>query len=334
MARSAATAPAWRQPLAWWRARWARWWQARTPPSDRLRLTQHNVYILPTRPGLMLAATLLVLLLASINYQLNLGFALTFLLAGSALASMHVGHANLRGLNLQLLPPAPAFAGQTLWLELALGAEDTRARHAIGVAAAPAGPWAWGHLPARAQRVRRVAHPPLARGRRALAALTVESRFPMGCFRVWSLWQPASTVLVYPAPEPQAPPLPGQQGAGEAGAVARAPASAEPPEDLRPYRSGDPLRQVLWKKAARLPDSGPEQWVSRERPGALRQRLWLDLVATGCTDREAALSRLCAWLLQAEQQGLDYGLRLPGLALAPDHGPAHQRRCLEALALC
>ena len=49
----------------------------------RQLLTQRNVYILPTRAGWMFALTLLVLLVASINYQLNLGYVLTFLLAGS-----------------------------------------------------------------------------------------------------------------------------------------------------------------------------------------------------------------------------------------------------------
>ena len=33
-----------------------------------------------------------MLLLASINYQLNLGYILTFLLAGSGIVSMHVTH--------------------------------------------------------------------------------------------------------------------------------------------------------------------------------------------------------------------------------------------------
>ena len=41
--------------------------------------------------------TLLVLLVASINYQLNLGYVLTFLLAGSAVVGMHVCHGTLRG---------------------------------------------------------------------------------------------------------------------------------------------------------------------------------------------------------------------------------------------
>ena len=50
----------------------------------------------------ILAGALLVLLLASINYQLNLGYVLTFLLAGSGVVSMHLTHATLRGLTLRL----------------------------------------------------------------------------------------------------------------------------------------------------------------------------------------------------------------------------------------
>ena len=41
-----------------WRARLRAWWQSRLPLTDTLLLTQRNVYILPTRAGWMLAATL------------------------------------------------------------------------------------------------------------------------------------------------------------------------------------------------------------------------------------------------------------------------------------
>jgi len=51
-------------------------------------------------------------------------------------------------------------------------------------------------------------------------------------------------------------------------------------------------------------------------------------------DLEHKLSRLCAWVLQADRLGSDYGLRLPSLAVAPGAGEAHRRACLEALALC
>ncbi len=84
-------------PAAAVRARIDGWFLSRRPPSDIVELTQRNVYIVPTRAGWMLAATLLVLLIASINYQLNLGYLLTFMLAGCVAVGMHVGHATLRG---------------------------------------------------------------------------------------------------------------------------------------------------------------------------------------------------------------------------------------------
>ena len=92
-------------PFSLVRRRFRQWWQARLPLTDTLTLTQRNVYILPTRPGFMLGLTLLLLLVASINYQLNLGYLLTFLLAGSAVVGMHVCHATLRGLTLNLMAP-------------------------------------------------------------------------------------------------------------------------------------------------------------------------------------------------------------------------------------
>ena len=49
---------------------------------------------------------------------------------------------------------------------------------------------------------------------------------------------------------------------------------------------------------------------------------------------EHKLSRLCAWVVNADKQNVDYGLRLPGLEIKPGRGEAHKKRCLEALALC
>ncbi|MGH8821536.1 MAG: DUF58 domain-containing protein, partial [Rhodoferax sp.] len=89
-------------PIAFVRARVHSWWQSRLPLTDTFTLTQRNVYILPTRAGFMLGATLALLLVASINYQLNLGYLLTFLLAGSAVVGMHVCHGTLRGITLSL----------------------------------------------------------------------------------------------------------------------------------------------------------------------------------------------------------------------------------------
>ena len=311
-------------------------WLARLPRTDQLLLTQRNVYILPTSAGWMLALTLAVLLIASINYQLNLGYLLTFLLAGSAAAGMLVGHANLRGLALQLQPPAPVFAGQRCALRITLDNPGARARHGIALAVTQEldGPpqWAWTDVPAQASAVVELAFVPRQRGWNALPRVTAETRFPLGSFRAWSYWRPATQLLVYPEAEAAPPPLPPAraQGTGRAGTRA---AGSEEFDGVRAYRRGDPLKQVVWKKAAQAWATG-NSLVSRDRPQAQPGRLWLDPATTGLTDTEARIARLTAWVLAADRQGVQWGLDLPGATrLAPDSGTPHRDRCLEALAL-
>src|SRR2546429_552621 len=48
---------------------------------------------------------------------------------------------------------------------------------------------------------------------------------------------------------------------------------------------------------------------------------------------EQRLSRLAGWVLAAERTGAHYGLRLPGLEIAPRRGDSHSAACLQALAL-
>ncbi|MES2936057.1 MAG: DUF58 domain-containing protein [Pseudomonadota bacterium] len=318
-------------PLALVRKRFRQWWQARLPLSDTIALGQHNVYILPTRPGFMLGATLLVLLVGSINYQLNLGYLLTFLLAGSAAAGMHVCHGTLRGLTMHLAPPEPRFAGSAATLSVTLDNTRSSTRHGIGLAvldATHADRWSWTDVPAQGSTTVQVAFKPERRGLHHVPPLTAETRFPLGTFRVWTVWRPAAQVLVYPAPEAFPPPLPPGEPRAGGQAAARASDSGEF-EGVRAYRRGDPLKLVVWKKAAK---SG--ELVSRDALQAQRYELWLDIAAAGAGDLERKLARLTAWVLQADKLGLDYGLRLPGRQIAPSGGEAHKRQCLEALATC
>lgn len=333
-AAPATSLAAWRAlpllPFTFVRRQFRRWWQSRLPLADSMLLTQRTVYILPTAPGFMLGATLLVLLIGSINYQLNLGYLLTFLLAGSGIVSMHLSHSTLRGLRLNLLQPQPQFAGVNATLSVVLTNTRTGPRHAIGLAVldAPGDHWVWSDVPAQGSTTVQVAFRPGRRGLHRVPTLTAETRFPLGTFRVWTVWRPASQVLVYPAPEVNPPPLPmGEPLAGGAEAVR----VQQPGEfdGVRAYRRGDPLKNIVWKKFAKA-----GELVSRDGEMAQRYQLWLDLAQTGGRDLEHRLSRLTAWVLQAERLGASYGLRLPGRTIRPGNGPAHKRDCLEALATC
>ena len=314
-------------------ARWQHWWSGRLPRTDTLVLTQRNLYILPTAAGWMLALTLLVLLVASINFQLNLGYGLTFLLAGSAAASIHVCHGTLRGLTLHLLAPEPQFAGSAALLQVQLHSERRSARHAIALAVHGSGHWALADVPAGGASTVQVAFTPAHRGLHQLPVLTAQTLFPLGAFRVWTLWRPAAQLLAYPQPEAGAPPLPpGEPLAGNGASTVQHGGGEF--DGVRAWRTGDSLRQVVWKKAARTWASGAGELVSRDTQHSQHQQLWLDAAATGLPDPEARLSRLAAWVLAADRLGLSYGLRVPGRRIAPASGAAHRRACLEALALC
>ncbi|HEY6133787.1 MAG TPA: DUF58 domain-containing protein [Rubrivivax sp.] len=320
------------------RARWSlgrrvrSWFENRLPLTDSWTLNQRNIYIVPTPGGWAFAGMIVLLLLGSINYQLNLGYLLTFLLAGCALASMHMTHATLRGLTLRMRPVTPVHAGEAALLEVVItnpGAE----RHGIGLAFSDGARFgrshAWIDVPALGQQTARLAMVPAARGWHGLPTVRAETRFPIGLFRAWTVWRPAARVLAYPRPEtPPAPLAPSRHAHGEAAAVRRHEGSEL--EGVRAWRRGDSLRQVLWKKVART-----GELVSRDTSTTVSPELWLDWdsARTPSGAVEDRLARLAAWVLVADRSGSAYGLQLPGAEFAPGQGETHRRQLLETLAL-
>jgi len=311
------------------RAGFRRWLLKRLPASDTSLLTQRNIYILPTKAGIAFALTLLLMLVASINYQLNLGYVLTFLLAGSGGVSMHLTHGTLRGLTLHMRPAAPVFAGAPALLEIVI-TNPGRERHGIAIhfldRERAGRSFVWSDVPALGQATARMTIVPAMRGWHEVPLLVVETVFPFGLFRAWTVWRPATRVLAWPRPETPAPALPPATAVAGEQALPQREAGSEL-DGVRFYRRGDSMRQVVWKKVAK---SG--QLVSRETCAAGSRELWLDWTAAPAADPERRLSRLAAWVQAAEHAGLAYGLRLPGREMNPGQGDAHRRAALDLLA--
>jgi uncharacterized protein (DUF58 family) len=318
--------------MRWLRRRIRLWWTQRHPRTDSWTLTQGNIYIVPSKAGLVYGLTLFVMLLASINYQLNLGYVLTFLLAGSGLMSMHITHRTLRGLSLHLRPPQPVFAGEPAPLEIVIQSAG-RVSHGVGLRLDPEPPprvplrSVWVDVPAQGQASARLSFVPPRRGLHAVPTVRAETRYPFGLFRAWTIWRPASQVLAYPAPEKPPAPLPPAHAAGGEAAQSQRSEGGEF-EGVRAYQRGDTLRRIVWKKVART-----GELVSRDTCLPTQQELWLEFHAAQLPDSEHRLSRLAAWVLAADNAGMAHGLRLPGKELPPGHGESHRRAALEALAL-
>lgn len=302
----------------------------RQPPTvGDHQLNRRVIYILPTRAGLVFAGALLTMLLAAINYSLQLGYLLTFLLFALALVSMLHTYRNLAGLVLRPGRAEPVHAGEIADFSITLLNRSRLPRYAIQIDVPDTAQPTLADALGEAETAARLALPTRARGYLRIPRLKISTAFPLGLWRAWTYWQPAATVVVWPAAEAPPPPLPAglaTDGKSTGGGLGEDDFSA-----VRPYREGDSLRRLAWKAMARTDDDQP---LTKDFDGGIGGELALDWRAlpTGL-DTEARLSRLCAWVLTADQFALRFALVLPNTTVGPDAGPGHRARCLEALAL-
>jgi uncharacterized protein (DUF58 family) len=310
----------------------------RGPEPGDVLLDRRRVYILPTTAGVAFGIAVLVLLIGSINYSLQLGFLLTFLVASIAIVGMHTTHSNLAQIVLRGVRVDPVFVGDVAVFEINATNSTTADRFALRFAFAASGNGAAPavhdrttvsiELPARGLRAVKV---PLAapfRGRLPAPRLTVETRYPFGLWRAWAYFTPALTGIVYPAPEVDAPPLPLVAGGGGDG-IGMA-ASGDDFAGVRPYQPGDAQKLIAWRLAARSDDLSVKQF---EATGGGELMLDFDALPPSLTT-EARLSRLTRWVLDADAVEARYGLRLPDSMIFTGSGPQHREHCLTALAVC
>lgn len=296
------------------------------PEGAPIRLHQRRIYVLPTRAGLGLAVALLAMLIASINYSLSLGFGLTFLIAGVAVASIVHAFRNLFDLTVQPGRCPPVFCGGDARFSFLITNARPMRRPALQLRAQG------GHtdfdLDASDTATIELACPAAQRGPLAVGRTLLETTWPLGLIRAWSVFIPDLSCMVYPQPELEPPPLPVAGATSGAGRHE----TGDGDDDfsgLRQHRDSDSPRHVAWKAVARGGPMLTKQYTGLGGGDALLD--WADLPSS--MDDEARLSRLAAWILAAERGGRRYALRLPGTVLAPAQGDAHLHRCLQALAL-
>lgn len=297
-------------------------------------LNQRRVFIIPTKPGLGLGVMLVVLFIGSINYNLSLGFALTFLIAGCAIIDMHLTFRNLAHLYLSAGRAPAVFVGEEAQFELYLINRRKHDRYAIWLGFIGEGlPDLTQPADVPAQGSCRVVLSAPARHRGWLRAprVRLQTRFPLGLLRAWSYWQPDAKTLVYPRPEDNAPPLPviseaQQDGQGRAGQDDFA--------GIRAYQVGDSMKRLAWRQIARLDVESGGTLVSKHFEGGAASELQLDFsrLPRGI-DPELKLSRMTSWVIEAETRGLPYAFRLGHIAYPAAIGITHQEACLQALAL-
>ncbi|NOY16524.1 MAG: hypothetical protein GXP23_06300 [Gammaproteobacteria bacterium] len=165
-----------------------------------LCLSRTNLYMLPTRHGIIFSFVLLAMLLIAVNYNNSLAYMMTFILASTVLVSMLYTHRNLEGLCISYGTCSAVFAGNILRYTLILSNRSKRDRYDIGIDMK-------GDQSRRrdfsardvltiecSTRVRK-------RGWYSLPTMQVNTRYPLGLLFSWS--KPTGLdrkTLVYPEP--------------------------------------------------------------------------------------------------------------------------------------
>jgi uncharacterized protein (DUF58 family) len=301
-------------------------YQLRGPQTGEIVLVQRRIFILPTRGGLVFGVVLILMLTGAVNYTLSLGFILTFLLASLSVTAMLHTFRNLAGLRITAARTAPVFAGDHARFAVSIHNPTRAHRYSVALIRAK-GEADVVDVPPEQTVIAYATMPAPRRGILRPGRLTLYTRFPVGLYYAWSYLELDTQCIVYPRPAASGTALPplkpsAQDGAGHG-------RGQDDFAGLRQYHPGDSPRHIAWKAAAR-----GQGLLTKQFSGRASVELWLTLDALPeRTGIEEKLSQLARWVLDAQAEGVAYGLKLPTKTVPIGTGEAHRDRCLEALAL-
>ncbi|RTE67459.1 DUF58 domain-containing protein [Amphritea opalescens] len=304
------------------------WSLKRSPRLKKLTLSQRRIYIVPSRSGFLFLLLLLVMLVLAINFQNNLMFAVTFLLASLFVVTILHTYANLSGLTIQFLRGHPCFAGEQAAFDLLLTPQGQRQYESIQLRLGQESGSAVDLLDDQPVSLTLYQTPP-RRGMFQAGPLLIETYYPLGLFRAWTWVQVDLTTPVYPRP------VKGGQlsdlnsvGSGDQSSTDQSERpGGEEFNGLVNYQPGMSLKRVAWKHYARGQGMHAKEYVElSDHHRWLSWALWPEL------SPEARLSRLTWWLLQLHHGDEAYGLDIPGCHIPPNRGEAHRLKILAALA--
>ncbi|MEE8059319.1 MAG: DUF58 domain-containing protein [Pseudomonadales bacterium] len=304
--------------------RYKKWIDRRIPPARSMTLDQRRIFIFPTLQGLCFLLLLLVMLVAAINYQNNMVFALVFLLSSVFIVAILHTFANLSGLIITAVRATPAFVGDNAEFELLVSRHGKQDYYDISLY--------WPESEVGSVTLRESSEQKIMlhlaavqRGLLKPERLKVETFYPLGLLRAWTWIALDLDVLIYP--QPISCELVSTAASNHAEGEVIPVVGSDDFYEFKDYQLGDSLKHIFWKGYAKGQRLQTKQFASYRE-----QRLWLDWDSFG-GDAEQRLSAICYWVLKLERNNDEYGVRLPGVEVSPAHGGHHQAQVLTVLAL-
>ncbi len=302
------------------------WLRVAKSSNNIATLNPRQIYILPTRWGVLFAIMLILLLVGSINYSISLGYYVTFLLASLGHTAMLHTWRNLVHLQISILPAEPVFAGNIAQVRVQIA--DTKMRSRTAIAAQFEGDFpVIGDITSQTTVLFSAPLITNKRGLQTLPRMKLHTEFPLSLFHAWAYVDNQQQILVYAKPSDNAL-LPPILSSAQTGGKTHSARGDEDFDGHKTYQIGDAPSRVDWKASSR-----GIGMFSKQYSGNGASTIWLDWETTKGLDFEARISQLTKWVIDAHAAQQHFGLKLPNLTLAPNHSQAHYHEALQALAL-
>ena len=318
-------------PFNFWKISfWQQWFRASLTNNNVAVLNPRQIYILPTRWGLLYGVMLLALLIGSINYSLSLGYFITFLLTSLGNIAMLHTWRNILQLQIEVIHAKPVFAGDTAYVSVKLIETKNRARYAVAAHFVNNAALVQD-VPASSACIADLAFETQKRGYLPIPRITFYTEFPLSLFNAWAVVENPFQVLVYAKPSESSENMPTINVANTDSIKQtqnRLAAGDDEFSGHKRYQIGDAKSQVDWKASTR-----GNGMVTKKFSTAVKSVLWLDWDQTKGLAFELRVSQLTRWVIDAHKSQQNYGLKLPTINLVPNNTQAHYRQALTALAL-
>lgn len=317
------------------RKKFKHWLDRRIPPAAEMTLSQRSIFIVPSKTGWMFSLLLILLLITAINYQNSLIYGLVFWLFSIALSAMIFTYRNLSGLTIRTGNAVVGFSGDCI--EIPIRLFDVRRSH-YGLN------FGWSSksqpficvdeitgkevLKGEGNETEiRIPYQLGSRGQLKTERLKIQTRYPFGLYTCWTWVRLKTPGIIYPRPIITS--FIAAEGQGDdLQNVANLTVGHDEFIGLRSYQAGDSLKHIAWKYLAK-----GKGLLTKEYDNQQLSMQWLDWDSLQGMSEESRLSHLTGWVLQAEQEGRAYGLRLPSKVITPNQGDGQRKQCLTALAL-
>ena len=300
----------------------------RRSANDELPVTvkHERIYILPTKRGLAFLCVLAIMLIAAINYGLNLGYALCFILVGLFFSCLLATYQNLVQLQFNAITASDTFEGSALSYKVTIADRYKRGRSSITLGAAGATDVIDIEASGSSNAILTIKKP--HRGIHSLGRITVSSDYPLGLWRGWGYIHAPTSAYVYPKPEK--PCVEFASILSDSDKAKRRSAGEQEYSGLKSYETTDSPARIAWKRVAAGTGWYSKQFSAQGVQSEVAIR-WSDTPSNQSVEQR--LSRMCAWVVKAKDENTVFSFELPTFdAHKSDRGSEFSKSCLRALA--